>query len=383
MDDNEGTRGAPAAVCISGGNLQPLVRAALRAAGDGAIAFAPETERQVRGWRVCGPAEVPPAELWEEFANTDISPKGLLLPQTEDVIRWRGGRDALVIEEPEAEVPAVIVGIRPCDAAAFELLDEVLLGGQFTDETYRRRRERTVLITMACAKPGPACACDAFGLSPGHRAGDVVVYPAQGRLLLLANSPRGEEILGALQSESAAAGVSPADAEWAGGVTAAVCSTPTPLRDRFSLQGLLGDPAGLMEGLFASRVWEALASRCLSCGACTYVCPTCYCFAVNDEPRGTKGRRVRTWDSCQFKDFLTMAGGHNPRPAKLERVRQRFMHKLNYHPQRYAKLLCVGCGRCIAACPVGLHIGEVAEALAAEASSLLAAAGATAEGSDC
>jgi len=393
MEADDGTRGAPTMLQYSGTSLEPLVQAALRVMGDGTRVFAPEAGREVRAFAPCEPGKVPAAGYWATLTNTDISPKGYLLPQTEDVMRWRGGTGNLAIEEPEAGPPAVLLGIRPCDAAAFELLDEVLIGGPFVDQTYRRRRERTVLITMACTKPGPACACDAFGLSPGHRSGDVVVYPSGGRLLVLANSPKGEEILGALQAEGGPGGAVPADPGWAGEVVAAACSTPTPLGERILVQGLLDNPQGIAGALFASKAWDRLAPRCLSCGACTYVCPTCYCFAVNDEPRGQSGRRVRTWDSCQFKDFLTMAGGHNPRPGKLERVRQRFLHKLNYHPQRYGKFLCVGCGRCVLACPVGLHIGEVAEALAAEIAPLPApvppaagaaagAAGAAGEGSD-
>lgn len=359
MDETRISRETLGTARLPSGPLDRLAAAAAAVAGDGALVFAPVRDGSVWTWGPCEPADIPRSDLWGTIVNTDISPKEVMLPRTEDVVRWRDRYRDVHLVEPDAPPPVVILGIRPCDAASFELLDEVLVEGPFTDESYRQRRSRTLLITWACAKTGPACACDAFGLAPAAASGDLIVYPDGADLLLSALTPKGLEVLGAL------GGVAQADgAQRVSAVAAALNSQRTSLGERVELGGLATNAAALTATLFTSSVWDGLSPRCLSCGTCTYLCPTCYCFAVNDEPRGAGGRRVRTWDSCQFKDFLNMAGGHNPRPTKVERVRQRFLHKLNYHPERYGKFLCVGCGRCIVSCPVGLHVAEVGEALA-------------------
>ena len=116
--------------------------------------------------------------------------------------------------------------------------------------------------------------------------------------------------------------------------------------------------------LYGAPIWGELAQACLNCGICTFLCPTCYCFDIQDERLGSRGRRIRYWDSCMFPLFTQHASGHNPRPTKLHRVRNRFLHKLKYFPDRFGPFSCVGCGRCIRECPVGIDIRQVAAALA-------------------
>ncbi|MDP2872326.1 MAG: 4Fe-4S dicluster domain-containing protein [Bacillota bacterium] len=371
MDATRITGASLGAARIPSGPLDKLAAAAARVAGDGALVFGPARDGSVWGWKLCEAADVPQSDLWERLVNTDVSPKELFMPRTEDIARWRDRLRNLSIAEPAAPPPVVVLGVRPCDAASFDLLDEVLIEGPFSDESYRRRRGATLLITWACGKTGPACACDAFGLAPAAAAGDLMVYPDGNELLLSALTPKGLEVLGDLTGGSTAGEALTGRVD---AVAAALNAQKTAVGRRLALDDLTANAAGLTATLFSSDIWTELSPRCLSCGTCTYVCPTCYCFAINDEPRGGDGRRIRTWDSCQFKEFLSMAGGHNPRPSKVERVRQRFMHKLNYHPERYGKFLCVGCGRCIVSCPVGLHVAEVGEALSRAAAAAVSAA---------
>ena len=119
--------------------------------------------------------------------------------------------------------------------------------------------------------------------------------------------------------------------------------------------------------LYNEEYWQSISFSCLNCGTCTYVCPTCWCFDIQDETAHKKGRRFKNWDSCMFPNFTIYTSGHNPRGTKLHRVRQRFMHKLKYHQSKYDQgIMCVGCGRCIDAEAGGVDLREVLKKLSEE-----------------
>lgn len=117
----------------------------------------------------------------------------------------------------------------------------------------------------------------------------------------------------------------------------------------------------MLPALFASDVWQAVSAKCLACGTCTYNCPTCHCFNIEDRQLAGGGERVRAWDSCMYPTFTQQASGHNPRPDQAARWRQRTMHKFEYLPRNVDLYGCVGCGRCIQSCPVRLDIRQVLE----------------------
>jgi ferredoxin len=118
--------------------------------------------------------------------------------------------------------------------------------------------------------------------------------------------------------------------------------------------------------LFGASFWDEVQFSCINCGTCTFSCPTCWCFDIQDETQGEKGDRLRLWDSCMFPLFTFHGSGHNPRANKLQRVRQRFMHKLKYYQDKYSQgAACVGCGRCVKSCPVNIDIRQVARLMAA------------------
>jgi ferredoxin len=123
------------------------------------------------------------------------------------------------------------------------------------------------------------------------------------------------------------------------------------------------DPRKRLEGRFDAPFWDSVALRCLGCGTCTYLCPTCHCFDITDETEGETGRRIRTWDSCQYPLFTLHASGHNPRPARKQRMRQRILHKFSYSVDNFGETFCVGCGRCVRHCPVNLDLRETLESL--------------------
>ena len=309
------------------------------------------------GGRLYGPVEVDGIVRFEELGgrlpaiepgNPANSLKSFLHPQTEAVFDFEGGYTDVALRVPGPPAAQAIFGVRPCDAVARERVSRVLLAEPFADESYRQRREMTAILTVACREAGPHCFCRSVGVSPADgRGSDVVLYPADDHYLLEAVTARGLSVL-----QSAGALLDPAGDEAA---RAACQSTPVPPVRALEREDL---PARL-EAAPHHPHWEELARRCLGCGACTFLCPTCYCFAMFDTVRGMRGRRSLGWDPCQFKDYAMMAGGHDPLPTRASRIRRRFLHKLSRFPAVQGESACVGCGRCAAACPVGLHLAGV------------------------
>jgi sulfhydrogenase subunit beta (sulfur reductase) len=305
-----------------------------------------------------------------ESVHTVNSPKGGLLPQTEPLVSFSQERDAqgaptLAVGARGSGGPTVLFGVRPCDAAAMDIFDKVFLTGDFVDDQYKARRDKVTIVSVACPAPARSCFCSSFGLSPGAaRGADVVLYGRSGpgraeaeAYFAVAYTDRGAALLGSEASKaSGLAEIPAAESQKVESVVNSFRELKTALGTKLGQV----DVAAKLDGLFESPYWEKAAGRCLSCGTCTFVCPTCYCFGVADTGTGGHGVRFRYWDSCKFPQFLTMAGGHNPRPAKKMRTRQRFLHKLNYGHHRYGEYLCVGCGRCVESCPVGLHLPQVA-----------------------
>ncbi len=306
-----------------------------------------------------------------EAVHTVNSPKSAILPQAEVLLGYRfeknpEGVASLKVEARGPGRPVVLFGVRPCDAAAVELLDKVFLTGEFIDEQYKARRDRVTIVTLACRAPARSCFCTSFDLNPGSaRGADVVLYGKSGPgpkseadgYYAVAYTDRGEALLAAPEAKVAgSADLAPSEGQKCESAVAAFLRVKAPLGEKLGKV----DVAGKLDGLFESPYWEKVAGRCVACGTCTFVCPTCYCFGVSDCGAGGEGVRFRYWDSCKFPQFLLMAGGHNPRPAKKNRTRQRFLHKLNYYHHRYGEYLCVGCGRCVESCPVGLHLPLVA-----------------------
>lgn len=295
---------------------------------------------------------------WQEEAEVDLVALNTLLPakkfffpQTETVLKYSFGDD-LVIEDStdKAGEKLYLFGVRPCEVGSFSMLDRVFLG-EPVDGAYRRRRENTTVIALGCSDPDETCFCGFFDIDLGKAPGaDVLATDTGDELVLVAQSAKGEEMLSLLNGvlEEATAGDENKVKDAQERAKGKLASGPAA--------------AGLMEkldGMFEDPYWERLYQRCISCGTCTFICPTCHCFDLQEYAAGTQGERFRCWDTCMFADFTQMAGGHNPRPTQKERIRQRFMHKLNYFPHQHGEYACVGCGRCVRKCPVSLDILEV------------------------
>jgi sulfhydrogenase subunit beta (sulfur reductase) len=318
-----------------------------RAAGYGV--FAPA--RAPEGWAFT-PYEGGPVNL-DGYLLTTASVKGFALPQLEALLSYDGdgGRPA-----PTPEGKRLIFGVRPCDARALALVDRVYRDRGFRDTHYLARRDNTVLVVRACYRPAPTCFCTSVGGGPADATGaDVMAYEAGDDLLLEATSSKGEKFLKAAKAEPAPeAGLAAAKAPYA-----EVAAEMKPPWDLDAVRPRLYEN-------FDSPAWEEIASRCVSCGACTFVCPSCHCFDVADEGKHGRGVRLRFWDACTQSLFTLHASGHNPRERKAARYRQRVLHKFYYFHDNWGENLCVGCGRCVVACPANVDIRE-AVTLVAEA----------------
>jgi len=285
-----------------------------------------------------------------DFYNTKQAPKEVFFPRSEVLFSYRDGE---VIPASLSDERRVVFGIRPCDARSSVLLDQVFDAADFQDPYYVNRRQNTLLIGLACNKPLSTCFCTTVGGGPFSTDGLDLLWTDLGDRYLVETITERGEVLTASSSllRQATEEDTTAKAEIA---TAAeqMVSGPSTEGVKEKLDGMYEDP-----------FWDEVHLKCLGCGVCTYLCPTCHCFDIVDEGRDGRGQRVRNWDTCQFSLFTHHTSGHNPRPTGKERMRQRMMHKFNYFVANFDDIACVGCGRCVRECPVNLDIRAVIESI--------------------
>ncbi|MFF7160181.1 4Fe-4S dicluster domain-containing protein [Streptomyces sp. NPDC008086] len=296
------------------------------------------------------------------FAHTTgpQSWKAFLHPEREKL--WSADRTAdghLSVAEDRPESPSyAFLGVRPCDLRAIAIQDRVLTGGRYKDRGYLERRAGAFLVVAECTEPGATCFCVSMGSGPGADTGfdlalTELVDEHGHRFLVRVGSDAGDAVLSAVPHR-------PADPETRTAARDAVDAA----RERMgramppvNLRTLLG------ESLEAER-WDDVAARCLTCGNCTMVCPTCFCTTTEEvtDLTGDHAERWQRWDSCFDLDFSHLHGGP-VRASARSRYRQWLTHKLFTWHEQFGSSGCVGCGRCIAWCPVGIDITEEAAAL--------------------
>ncbi len=287
-----------------------------------------------------------------------------LFPAQSVLWRARMVRGAPVIEETtERPGRRALLGIRGCDLAAVLVQDRVLLHGSHPDPVYAARRADLLLVAVACGAPASTCFCASMGAGPGVGDGaDVAMTeldpgdPARHRFLLEARTEAGRAVVARLAGPPA----TESDDEAARDVVRAAAAQLTRSVDATRA------PAALRAGAEHPR-WDDVADRCLSCGSCTMVCPTCFCTDVRDEPNVLAGvdERVRVWASCFELGHSYLHGGA-VRPSQRARYRQWATHKFSTWWDQFGTSGCVGCGRCIAWCPVGIDVTEEVRAVTDE-----------------
>ncbi len=286
--------------------------------------------------------------------------KRFFLPQTEVLMRWKQKKGDVELGEVATQFPrTVILGARPCDAAAPAIVDRVM-DWDYRDELYFGRREATTVVGMACGGGDRECFCTGVGLGPAvTRGSDIFLTPIEGGYHTEIVTAKGEALVSehaacfddGVQSEAARRFGDEATKRVNATVKADATATGAPVKE-------------WLEAHFEHPLWAEIAARCHGCGACASVCPTCHCFDIIDELRGVDhGERRRNWDTCQTARFTLHGSGHNPRSNQNARFRQRVTHKFAIYPSKFGEALCTGCGRCSRACPGGMDLPEILGAI--------------------
>jgi sulfhydrogenase subunit beta (sulfur reductase) len=284
-------------------------------------------------------------------------PKEAVFPQTELLMRFTYRKDPEDLSRTDIELverglsPRTLVfGSRPCDAGGFVVYDRVYDSPKTQDPYYKARRANTAFVSIVCTQPANTCFCNSVGGGPANPTGsDVLLAPVDDGYVAEAVTERGETVLQAAAFTDP--GDKAADAEKIKNEAAAAMPKPIDLDD---------ESGKILARFDDLSFWSEMAAKCISCGACTYLCPTCYCFNITDEASGLSGERLRTWDTCMSYLFTLEGSGHNPRPTKAHRLRNRVGHKFSYYPSLHdGHIACCGCGRCIKSCPVSVDIREI------------------------
>lgn len=245
--------------------------------------------------------------------------------------------------------PMVFFGAHACDVHALRILDMLHLS-DFHDGYYRRNREQLTVVGHGCM-PDDKCFCQSMGTSHVDEVFDLFLNPLEGRYLVTVRSARGDDIVRANPGLFQAA--SRQDVR-------DYLERVDRRKEAFTLALDVSDLPYVLELKKDDPVWDELGKKCLCCGACSMVCPTCACFNVVDEvPKEGSACRVRTWDACLYRDYAVVAGGHNFRSDRADRVRNRYYHKQEAFVREFGMPSCVGCGRCIENCPTGINVVEV------------------------
>jgi len=294
-----------------------------------------------------------PSEIDLEFVNSAVPPKVLLFQQTETLFKFTNGKNIQITPTTSHNEKTLIFGIRPCDAKSFSILDHVFKG-DYKDPYYLTKRKNMLLVGISCNQPAVNCFCTSFDDSPtSSKHVDVLLTDIGDKYYVEVQNEKGKQLV-----ESTKKLFTPAtekDSNKKKDVEKKAFDTITRHMNIKNVDTLVKK----LDIIFDAPYWKNIAMKCLGCGACTYLCPTCHCFDIQDETTLTKGARIRIWDSCMRPEYTLHASGHNPRPGRMNRVRNRIYHKYNYYPKNHQVIACVGCGRCIDNCPVNIDIIDV------------------------
>ncbi|MDR3472346.1 MAG: 4Fe-4S dicluster domain-containing protein [Devosia sp.] len=292
------------------------------------------------------------------YAVGSHSWKAFLHPSVQRLWTARREGDAVTVTpEPTSAERFAFIGVRACELKAIAIQDRVFVGGAHVDPHYRARREGAFIVAVNCAEAGGTCFCVSMGSGPKVEAGyDLAlteITEGEHRFVVEAGSETGREVLAELPGRAAMDG----DLDAAEAVVQRTAAS-------MGRQMRSDDLRELLAANLEHPRWDDVADRCLTCGNCTMVCPTCFCTSVEDSSdlTGAESSRTRRWDSCFTMDFTHVPGG-SVRTSARSRYRQWMTHKLSSWVDQFGTSGCVGCGRCLTWCPVGIDITEEVRAI--------------------
>lgn len=298
-----------------------------------------------------------PGQVALDYVTTLLPPKKAFFPQHQPLLRFD-----LADEKPDVEPvidrrPIVLFGVHPCDLAGIRMLDWAFLRDA-SDWHYLAKRRAATIVGVDCL-PDEHCFCTSVGTAVPKNGFDLFLTPTFKGYLVTVDSEKGSDLLRRHADTREATPQDLAEAgDWQNDKNAR-----TVRRFDAEVHNL---PLILQRGV-GSPAWEETSSACLSCGACNLVCPTCFCFNVEDvlDTDGSAGVRERSWDGCQLSDFARISGGTNFRRKPSWRLRHRFFRKYQYLMTQFGAAFCTGCGRCGRFCPAGINVVDTLNSIVA------------------
>ena len=293
-----------------------------------------------------------------DTTRTTLSPKSVTFPHSEVMFEYstdESREDCNLMKRPPADDSLrAIVGIRPYDAAAMQIVKKNFDTPEYRDPYWCDAYDACTFIGLALNEPDRLDFSTSTGTGPFDTASlDVLLVDSGDVFWAQVVTDKGAAWLEAAGFDGEA------DEEAAAKIEGMKQAAEAMVVSKVSYDHIRSKS---VLDLYEADFWEDATFACLNCGACTYVCPTCWCFDIQEEVNRKSGRRLKTWDSCMFPLFSKHTTGHNPRSSKLVRTRQRFMHKLKYYLDKYEDgIMCVGCGRCVRSCPVNIDIRSICE----------------------